>query len=386
MPTLTAPVTPRVFKAIEKSDIHTLAYCREEEIRAILPCLVRMSLIAPLDHSEECISGRKVILRILSGIEVVNSLVALLSIDFPALEVDVKKEQQLRQKLGGGNQSESVLVQNLTNGLALEFECSDPTRRLRLLLSELLFVMAQIREPRQDFYHKSSELFDNPCYLEEVSDVLCIALAELPALLPPAEVAEALLHVTNGPTLIARMVANQPDCFREVVMGLVMAGDKQDEDSSSGLLRLQAVRTLCQMNPSQSLNVRALCVEQCRMPGLAVYLTLDAGASSSSVSGSGGSSSSSYSGESGDVVSFVTGLLLSHNHQQRTWFAQFVKSGQRRKYEQQSSALTALRTYLSGRLRNLLLFNSNDTLPESQVIYATSLLRLYCALKSLANL
>ncbi|XP_068239156.1 integrator complex subunit 2 isoform X2 [Palaemon carinicauda] len=386
MPPVTVPVSPRVFKAIEKSDIQTLSFCREEEIRPILPCLVRMSLIAPLDHSEECIAGRKVILRILSGIEVVNSLVALLSIDFPALEVDVKKEQQLRQKLGGSTQSESVLVQNLTDGLALEFECSDPTRRLRLLLSELLLVMAQIREPRQDFYHKSSELFDNPCYLEEVSDVLCIALAELPALLQPAEVAEALLHVTNGPTLIARMVANQPDCFREAVTGLVMAGDKQDEDSPSGLLRLQAVRTLCQMNPSQALNVRALCVEQCRMPGLAVYLTLDAGVSNVCASGTVGGIGTVYGGESGDVVSFITGLLLSHNHQQRTWFAQFVKSGQRRKYEHQASALTALRSYLSGRLRNLLLFNSNDTLPDSQVIYATALLRLYCALKSLANL
>ncbi|KAG7159541.1 Integrator complex subunit 2-like, partial [Homarus americanus] len=366
---VTTPVSPRVFKAIEKSDIHTLACCREEEIRPILPCLVRMSLIAPLDHSEECIAGRKVILRILSGIEVVNSLVALLSIDFPALEVDVKKEQQLRQKLGGGNQSESVLVQNLANGLALEFECSDPTRRLRLLLSEILLVMAQIREPRQDFYHKTSELFDNPCYLEEVSDVLCIALAELPALLPPAEVAEALLHVTNGPILIARMVANQPDCFREVVTGLVMTGDKQDEDSQGGLLRLQAVRTLCQMNPNQALNVRALCVEQCRMPGLAVYLTLDAGKTGFSIaSSSGGVGSSVCGGEGGDVVSYVTGLLLSHNHQQRTWFAQFVKSGQRRKYEQQASALVALRTDLSERLRNLLLFNSNDTFSEDKEI------------------
>ncbi|KAK4288012.1 hypothetical protein Pmani_030992 [Petrolisthes manimaculis] len=382
MPVCT-PVSPRVFKAIEKSDIDTLACCREEEIRPILPCLVRLSLIAPLDLSAECIAGRKVVLRILSGIEVVNSLVALLSIDFPALEVDVKKEQQLRQKLGGGSQTESVLVQNLANGLALEFECSDPTRRLRLLLSELLLVMAQIREPRPDFYHKSSELFDNPCYLAEVSDVLCIALAELPSLLPPAEVAEALLHVTHGPTLIANMVANQPDCFREVVTGLVLNGDKQDEDSPGGLLRLQAVRTLCQMNPSQALNVRALCVEQCRMPGLAVYLTLDVGKAGSGMSGNG-----SY-GEGGDVVSYVTGLLLSHNHQQRTWFAQFVKSSQRRKYEQQaSSALAALRTDLSERLRNLLLFNScdNDTLPDSQVIHATALLRLYCALKSLANL
>lgn len=72
-----------------------------------------------------------------------------------------------------------------------------------------------MKEPRQDFYMKASELFDNECYLEEVSDVLCIALAELPSLLPPAEVAEALLHLSNGPSIICKMVANQPDCFRE---------------------------------------------------------------------------------------------------------------------------------------------------------------------------
>lgn len=45
-----------------------------------------------------------------------------------------------------------------------------------------------------------------------------------------------------------------------VVTGLVMNGDKQDEDTPGGLVRLQAVRTLCQMNPSQALNVRTLCV------------------------------------------------------------------------------------------------------------------------------
>ncbi len=35
----------------------------------------------------------------LSRIELVNSIVALLSIDFHALEQDVKKEQQLKQKV-----------------------------------------------------------------------------------------------------------------------------------------------------------------------------------------------------------------------------------------------------------------------------------------------
>lgn len=49
-----------------------------------------------------------------------------------------------RQKPGGTNQNESVLIQGLVNGLALEFECTEPIRRLRLLLCELLIVMAQV--------------------------------------------------------------------------------------------------------------------------------------------------------------------------------------------------------------------------------------------------
>ena len=47
--------------------------------------------------------------------------------------------------------------------------------------------------------------------------------------------------------------------------GLVLNGDKQDEDVPGGMLRLQAVRTLCQMNPSQALNVRTLCVRTIKL-------------------------------------------------------------------------------------------------------------------------
>ena len=52
-------------------------------------------------------------------------------------------------------------------------------------------------------------------YLEEVSDVLCIAQAELPNLLQIQEVAEALMYAPNGPWLLCRLVANSPDCFKE---------------------------------------------------------------------------------------------------------------------------------------------------------------------------
>lgn len=89
-------VLPRIFTAIQNVDIGVLAVCPHKEIRPILPCLVRMSLISPLDVTKECVEQRKQVLSILSGIESVNSIIALLSIDFHALETDVRKEQQLR--------------------------------------------------------------------------------------------------------------------------------------------------------------------------------------------------------------------------------------------------------------------------------------------------
>ena len=90
------PVTPATFEAIQNVDIDQLSTLSDQDLRPILPCLVRMSLCAPLDSSERWTQERKKILRCLSGIEVVNSLVGLLSIDFHALEQDARKEQQLR--------------------------------------------------------------------------------------------------------------------------------------------------------------------------------------------------------------------------------------------------------------------------------------------------
>ena len=91
-----APVSSATFEAIQNVNIDQLAELSDAELRPILPCLVRMSLCAPLDSSERWTQERKKIQKCLSGIEVVNSLVGLLSIDFHALEQDARKEQQLR--------------------------------------------------------------------------------------------------------------------------------------------------------------------------------------------------------------------------------------------------------------------------------------------------
>lgn len=213
-------VSARVFKAVQTVDVEALSKVSDIELRPVLASLVRMSLIASLDKSTACYEGRTAVLRVLSRVELVNNLVALLSIDFHALETDVRKEIALRSKMGVTSSSDSVLISNLSLGPALEFERSDATRRLRLVLSELLAIMGQIQKNKDESASNSlnvkpSELFDHLVYLSEVCDVLAIAMAELPNLLSPPEVAEALLRLKYGPYIICHMVANQPDSFND---------------------------------------------------------------------------------------------------------------------------------------------------------------------------
>ncbi|KAJ6653699.1 hypothetical protein lerEdw1_008825 [Lerista edwardsae] len=384
-------VSPYAFEAMQKVDVVCLAALSDPELRLLLPCLVRMALCAPADQSQRWAQDKKLILRLLSGVEAVNSIVALLSVDFHALEQDANKEQQLRHKLGGGS-GESILVSQLQHGLTLEFEHSDSPRRLRLVLSELLAIMNKVAESNGEFFFKSSELFESPVYLEEAADVLCILQAELPSLLPIVDVAEALLHVKNGAWFLCLLVANVPDSFNEVCRGLIKNGERQDEESFGGRRRTEALRHLCKMNPSQALRVRGMVVEECHLPGLGVALTLDHTKNESSEDGVS------------DLVCFVSGLLLGTNGKVRTWFGTFIRNGQQRKRETISSVLWQMRRQLLLELMGILptvrsthIREEVDAdmepnvsvysgLKEEHVVKASALLRLYCALMGIAGL
>uniref|UniRef100_A0A8C3AF91 Integrator complex subunit 2 n=1 Tax=Cyclopterus lumpus TaxID=8103 RepID=A0A8C3AF91_CYCLU len=379
-------VSSYAFEAMQKVDVARLAALSDPELRLLLPCLVRMALCAPADQSQSWAQDKKLILRLLSGVEAVNSIVALLSVDFHALEQDARKEQQLRHKAGGSN-GESILVSQLQHGLTLEFEHSDPLRRLRLTLSELLAIMNKVVDSNGEFFLKSSELFESPVYLDEVADVLCILQAELPSLLPIVDVAEALLHVRNGDWFLCLLVANVPDSFNEVCRGLIKNGERQDEESVGGRRRTEALRQLCQMNPSQALNIRAMVVEECHLPGLGVALTLD------------------YRPDTADeavspLVSYVSGLLLGTNSKVRTWFSMFIRNGQQR---ESSSVLWQMRRQLLLELVAILPRSRSTHVPndgnmeeevssgysglrEEHVVKASALLRLYCALMGIAGL
>ncbi|KAL0849125.1 hypothetical protein ABMA28_013475 [Loxostege sticticalis] len=350
------PVQPHVFKAIKDLDIESLMKCSPEEIRPIIPCLVRMALISPLDTTKYCSEAKKDILTLLSGIDLVNFIVSLLSIEFHALEVDLKKEQQMRQK-SGSQCTESFLIQSVNNGIASDFEQSDSTRRVRLVLSEILQMQAQLSEYNQNKSSnaesgiKPSELFDNDVYLEEITDVICISLAELPNLLNICDVVEVLLHVNKGPTIISWVVANMPDTLQEVAESLVLNSERGEE----GGVRAKALVALCDASPHTAASVRSKAAFASRLPSLIITLTLIH--------------------HQDDLVSFMSGLLLGSDQTTRAWFASFLRNSHKRAKGDGHAALTKLRQELLNRLKN-----------ATAGVEASALLRLYCALRGIAGI
>uniref|UniRef100_A0A8B9HQU6 Integrator complex subunit 2 n=1 Tax=Astyanax mexicanus TaxID=7994 RepID=A0A8B9HQU6_ASTMX len=269
-------VSPYAFEAMQKVDVMRLAALSDPELRLLLPCLVRMALCAPADQSNAWAQDKKLILRLLSGVEAVNSIVALLSVDFHALEQDARKEQQLRHKAGGSN-GESILVSQLQHGLTLEFEHSDPLRRLRLSLSELLAIMNKVADSNGEFFLKTSELFESPVYLEEVADVLCILQAgrycscsllseyflEFPSkicLLVKNEKPNQIISSTKLPApLIHKISGNVMDVHCCIVMISILTPRPTDEEAEQ-LLQLMTSRP-----PATAAGVRFVSLSFCKL-------------------------------------------------------------------------------------------------------------------------
>lgn len=78
-----------------------------------------------------------------------------------------------------------------------------------------MFMFNSQVDVREEFIPEKCELFESEVYLEEVSDVICIAQAELPSLLALNQLAEALLRVKHGPWLLCQLVANAPNSFEQ---------------------------------------------------------------------------------------------------------------------------------------------------------------------------
>lgn len=278
----------------------------------------------------------------------------------------------LDSQKSGNSAQDSGQFHGLQNGVALGFERADVTRKVRIVLSELFYIQSQIFEQTQlqnargpvaahESIVRQSELFDNEIYLEEITDIVCIALAELPSLFNIQEVIETLLYVNSGSTIICWVVANTPDCFKEVITALISSGD---EETPEGQLRSNALNALCDMSPGQALPTRTLCMELMRMPSLMLRLSLR---------------------DPLDLIAFVTGLLLGHDQALRTWISVFVRSQQKRT---KMTALQEVRNELLKQLQSIVMaaINATAPLPDELVVRGATLLRLYCALRGIAGI
>lgn len=93
------------------------------------------------------------------------------------------------------------------------------------------------------------------------------------------------------------------------------------------------------------------------MPGLAVLLTLDHCKADSELD------------LAGDLVAFVSGLLLGSDDKVRTWFAQYVRSCQKKGETGKGSTLEALGEELLSRLQRLVRFSlDQQDLPDCRVV------------------
>lgn len=96
MPQKMLAVSSRAFTAMQNLSPTNLAKCTADELRPLLPGLVRMSTLIGADKSKSSNALRAQILRQIVTIEQVNNIQKLLKIDFQELETDIRKEQQLR--------------------------------------------------------------------------------------------------------------------------------------------------------------------------------------------------------------------------------------------------------------------------------------------------
>ncbi|XP_037934107.1 integrator complex subunit 2-like [Teleopsis dalmanni] len=346
-------VTPQVFAAMQNLDICALEKYPQNEIRPILPSLVRMTLLSPLDNTNSSMASRKQILGVLIGIEVVNSIVSYLQVNYHELELELKKELQVRQKSVYYDVPPTEF--GLQTGIALGFERSDVTCKVRVVLSEIFNIQFQVAESKS-FMHP--ELFEDSIYLEEIVDILCIALAELPSLLNILDLTDTLVHVHNGRRIICAMVANFPDYYRDVVSHLIHSCD---EESIEGKLKLSLLTALSEMNPSQALFTRAICMENLKVSSFMLNLSLK---------------------YPHDLIAFLTGILLGNDQNIRSWFAVYVRSSQKRKGE----ALIQVRMELLQQLQNIVHLHAIHGLNDHFTSQGSVVIRLYCALRGIAGL
>ena len=89
-------MNPQIFEYIDSGRLDELGKFSQEQLRPFIPLLARSGLLFPFESIEKTFEVAQSLLYNLLQHEAANNIVSLLSIDYKPLEMDVKKELQLR--------------------------------------------------------------------------------------------------------------------------------------------------------------------------------------------------------------------------------------------------------------------------------------------------
>ncbi|XP_066936944.1 integrator complex subunit 2-like isoform X1 [Clytia hemisphaerica] len=383
---LTFP-TSKTFIAIQSADEILLADLATEELRIVLPTLVRTIYHeTKSSKNEQFKTFQDGIYKCIHHFSDVENLLSILKIDFKTVLDDVSNEQQLRRKATSNQYKESQ-----QHALLLHYEGSSPSQRMRIVLSEILRISMQLKDGLESNYQiDDCELFEKSVYLQEISDMLCIAFSELPYLLSAPDISEVFLRLPHGCWLLCKLVVNNPDCF-DVVCSSILAHAKPSGEATADmetLTRMKTLKLLCEMNPQYRKILRAECVSSSKLAGLSIELTINSTQSDSGL----------------DLVSFFTGLLLASSSKTKEWLSDYIKHVQKDiKENQRENTLVLFKRQLVKEMKMVIsTLNANtpqstgdETMGEGGAVVARgdsnptmqgiSIMRLYCAFKTIAG-
>ena len=334
-----------VYNAFRTCNITRLESLPPNQLLPILPSLVRLALYPPLDKSDFWYRQSKRFTHLISSHPAANFLASLSSIDYPALEEDTVKSIALINKISTLETQHnppppSLLIGSIRELTLLDFEKSNPDRKMRLLTTELVRLHYQSDSFTGDKYTPSELLLINP-YLPIMSRLLVHLTHQLPNLFPLPALCEALIKLSCGAELVCSVAANNPNDFEDIIFSLLSADESQDDQLQFNPLRMKTLCLLCGMSPAYYSILRKKCMELKKHLTISLILALEESKLSAvhSVAGLGieievpsfsmDSLLSQPSHASGPVLDFLSGVLLCSSDD-NCWVTLYLKQALRK--------------------------------------------------------
>ncbi|KAL6077611.1 Integrator complex subunit 2 [Balamuthia mandrillaris] len=271
----------------------------KREVVAFLPYLVRLAVET---------ESYEFLLTSLQPFPEVSTVLSYLALPFDQLEAALAEELQHKSKLHAANVREGSLVASLGEELSTEFEAGDAYRRMRLVLSEVMNVIAHWRhfnkhrsewkrqkrtgkgkggaqnEPeerlRGSLLYFDAELLGSAAYSGEVELLLPVAVLRCTEALTLSELVQALLCVPMASgRLIKALLCNLPAGRMDILNALLACAsvmDSQQDHHQQQLARVvnDVILEFCFLSRASALWIRAMLVRRRLLPELVFQLTL----------------------------------------------------------------------------------------------------------------